>query len=688
MSEKTVNKCVGLASTSSSKTNGNVTLAEREIRSYELRVDSAMTKKLDATERPDLEMEMTGGGLVMKWSAGMYELIKLAADEYYLRDDINCVKKIVEDKNGHVVEMKYRVNIHARKQIHYCLNMYNTKCSCLINGKGLATFIETDVQQLLQLVQHKLSAENTSIGQVNSSIRNLVHQYFARNSAEFQSTNESDKSSRLISNNSMTMSDEPTKSIAFDTTVNSDNLETSEVTVVTSDEGMTTDMIGESMMMDHSSKADEIKITPCDTSNQSTNFEIHKVPDNADNSIRSVTTMDSFMQTDVCINTVDVNVQTDETEQSLLLRKLVAMMNGLQQTVNSFIQETRLEYGKIKDEVICIKRSVRQSQDQTQETVDSMAESNKVLSSEIERTLQTIHRRVQGIQDQIKSLSIRSSTELQQTNTNNTVPKQPVTINPSQNLSRERENKTRNDENWTLHSVPTRQPTRNGTVNERHHRPYQPQPQRKYTLIIGDSILKNIQTRGLNNTTLVRTMRGRKIHDVCDLLNNRLREDVGTVVIYIGGNNAASDNADINKDTNELKETVKNLLQQGRKVFLSTVAPRSDCNISTLNSNIHKIGRETSCGIIESDRAFVYGNGSIARHYFNSDGIHLSPQGTRMLISTINRVHCITRRHQQNDDRHYNRSTQPMNFQQQATIHCFHCGLSNHVSRDCRRRRW
>lgn len=641
--KKPVENCVSL--TSPATQNGSC-----EERKYELRMEKAMVNKLNATDRPDVEVEMTGGGLRMLWSAGMYELIKMAADEYFLRDDIGGKKTIAKDKVGNVVEVKYKVPVDQSKHIHYCLNMYHTRSSCLINGKGLSTFVQTDIQQLLQLVQNKLSMENSSVSQVNSCIRTLISQYFGTNGPDLTAESKDAECNSVHIRNSLVINCER----------ESENIppeNTSEVPVVVNP-GVVYPVVECEIQTDVVQTSREIACqtdSPC----------------------------------------VDRYTQTDETDQNVLIRKLYAMYEKLDQKLEGFIlesrqgfgqlkkdiasletnsiQETRQEYSNIKDEICTIKKAVTLSSCRIQESIEeNVARYNEKLSSDIENKVEILRRKIQGIQDHIKTIDINTCTDkrdLKPSSRKSTTEEEPIDLTKQRDQIKQQ----------TSPRSTTYQPHTNRTPTTI--------TQRKNTLIIGDSILKGIHTRGLNRSTYVKTMSGKRIHDVCEELNDRLRDDVESVVIYIGGNDAASNNFDVYRDTRELEHLIINLKMQGIKVYLCTVAPRSDCDVSDLNDRYREISRNTSCRIIEMENAFVYGNGTVVRQYYHRDGIHHNVQGTRTLVSSINSVINITKVHTHDNTDDYRTGQYENRSNRQPRVACIYCGLFNHVSPDCRRRR-
>ena len=120
----------------------NVVCSEKTTKDYTVNRPLALDKKLKATERQNVEVVETGGGLRIVLNTGSYELLKVATDEYFaqLRENRKCKIIKVQDKKGAVVETQYKVT--SGKTSIYTLNLYHTTSSCLVNGK-MSNYSET-----------------------------------------------------------------------------------------------------------------------------------------------------------------------------------------------------------------------------------------------------------------------------------------------------------------------------------------------------------------------------------------------------------------------------------------------------------------------------------------------------------------------------------------------------------------
>lgn len=246
---------------------------------------------------------------------------------------------------------------------------------------------------------------------------------------------------------------------------------------------------------------------------------------------------------------------------------------------------------------------------------------------------------------------------------------------------------------------------------------------KRKTLIIGDSILKGIQTRGLNHDVIVKTLRGKKVKDVFDVLRSNsnlqrsshklqdrqergsnLLDDVRTVVLYVGGNDVASGKSATTVGS-EYSDLVSYLQQKGCDVKVCTVCPRKDVDVERLNEELANMAEETNAQLIDCGRSFVTGNGLAVPIFYMRDGIHLSKLGTSNLLRLINTAVVILKardystlpaRPTQNvQDTGYRYDSRYSAWQQtdyrssdRQKPWCNICGLTNHETRFCRRARW
>ncbi|KAH3740301.1 hypothetical protein DPMN_047004 [Dreissena polymorpha] len=102
---------------------------------YTLNMRMSLQKKLNSTDQEDVIVYETGEGFRLLLNPGMYELFKIAADQFFSNNTLpyKCCNVPVHDRQGNLVETQYKLS--SGRQGIYTLNLYHTTSSCLINGK-------------------------------------------------------------------------------------------------------------------------------------------------------------------------------------------------------------------------------------------------------------------------------------------------------------------------------------------------------------------------------------------------------------------------------------------------------------------------------------------------------------------------------------------------------------------------
>ena len=104
----------------------------------------------------------------------MQNMDRYVIKDFYTKDckEYTYTHVPVFDRKGDLVEVKYK--IAKGKSSLYTLNMYNTKCSCLVNGKQPHQFTETDLPNMLTKLHKQLQLCDTTIEDVNENVVNLL----------------------------------------------------------------------------------------------------------------------------------------------------------------------------------------------------------------------------------------------------------------------------------------------------------------------------------------------------------------------------------------------------------------------------------------------------------------------------------------------------------------------------------
>jgi len=561
-----------------------------ETRRYELNKGKTMKKKLAASTNEVFQLTETGGGVKLTLNAGMYELFRHSADEYFQHcsDESSCKKSDVLDKAGNIVESKYKVS--TRKSGHYMLNMYHTTTSCLVNGRNTSKFLDADLQNIFSIIDKKVSREDCSIDDFNSSIREMILIYLESDEPDIalkQTTDSLEKADSIKS--------KPTEQLPIDI-LNTDpegptGIRNSNMTRSTQTE---TDML-------HASNQTES--TPAIThTNQST-------------------------QT------------TNKTDMSELVTAVFNEIVQLKQTMDKHIESTNTKFDRICDQITHVKKQLTVSSSSTDRALEDLDCKHNNMQSGIQKTNDNIQKRLQGIFDSLKNLHNKNIV------TQATSPQmiaQHEISRPTEPSSMDVHVQTPASSHYSVrnaHSPSRIQTTHTSTGSTE---PLSRIPPRNKTLIIGDSIIKGIQPRGLNTNVDCRTCPGAIITDLGKRIEQLDMRVYSKVAVYVGGNDVSS-GLRLGDSRAELLRLTRHIQRQQCEVYVCTISPRQDADVRGYNSMVKEICEETGANVIETNPSFVYGDGNMVRHYFTRDGIHLSEYGSRTLVKAINQRLQITK---------------------------------------------
>lgn len=228
------------------------------------------------------------------------------------------------------------------------------------------------------------------------------------------------------------------------------------------------------------------------------------------------------------------------------------------------------------------------------------------------------------------------------------------------------------------------------------------------TLIIGDSIIRDLNENGLHNTT-VECLRGKKVKNIHDKLKELPIEDFSTVIIH-GSTNDCTSVVGVQLAEDVYGDIVSDINSRAPNsvIGISTICPRMDNknhqeNVDKLNDKLRNLANGNGCLLIDNDDNFRLRNNSPDESTLNNDKIHLSASGTKRLLKNINERHMIIKKQTTNMKRqqhpqtphrqaqwtkvHYPRKSHPRNNRQvnQANFTgCYFCGELNHTKQNCR----
>lgn len=310
-----------------------------ENRKYSLNKSKAMKKKFHATEREEITVTETGGGMKFSFNAGTYELLKLASEEFFGSVDqpYSCNRIPVHDKKGNLVETKYKMA--SGMTSYYTLNMYHTKCTCLVNGKQTAYFMETDLPKIIDLVEDNLQSENTSVNEVNENIKKLITVYYK--------SSENDQDAEVDSSPASSNTNANTSTCA-------NNEDESEEECPS--DGMDSSFLSQSMLSDSMIVCEESEISL---------------------SLR--------------------NSETESTSNDIIniIAVLQKSVDAMRVSIENHVVTTNNHFGQIKDEVQSLKKQLAVISKDSYKQVEEVRESTEGMKTKLDKTTETVLRRLQ-----------------------------------------------------------------------------------------------------------------------------------------------------------------------------------------------------------------------------------------------------------------------------------------------------
>ena len=276
-----------------------------------------------------------------------------------------------------------------------------------------------------------------------------------------------------------------------------------------------------------------------------------------------------------------------------------------------------------------------------------------------------------------KSPNAKKNASKSSTENESTIEKTP--LNSQQTVAKSTEKKVKTKQNpiesatTTKSAIPTRE---NPESNKK-------SVDAKSTLIIGSSITRNIQTRGLKSNVIVRSFSGAQVSDIRDEIRNFNLTGLREIIIQAGGNDV-DNKRDLETIENDFAEIILDVQHRSpsTSVFISEVTPRRDLDPTEVNEMIADVCEMYSATVIKSSYAIPRYN----VRQFRKDGTHLNRSGTRDLLYAYEQyvavikngikpkvcAYCGENGHHFRNCRHGGRLT------------CYTCGESGHKSKHCK----
>ena len=158
-------------------------------------------------------------------------------------------------------------------------------------------------------------------------------------------------------------------------------------------------------------------------------------------------------------------------------------------------------------------------------------------------------------------------------------------------------------------------------------------PSTRKTLIVGDSLFKEINPKGLENGVRICKKNGAKIKDIWDEVAVYDLKSFQNIIVCVGGNDSSS-GTDAHMFEKKYDELVGGIRTANNDctIYLCKVVPRGDVDVTRINASIVNVAnnwRMQQVKIVASTNEMFFGpNGLPCGRYFDTDGIHMSHSGT------------------------------------------------------------
>ena len=160
----------------------------------------------------------------------------------------------------------------------------------------------------------------------------------------------------------------------------------------------------------------------------------------------------------------------------------------------------------------------------------------------------------------------------------------------------------------------------------------------KPTLLIGTSLLRNVDSKALDNVE-VNAKGGATLTDLHTTLNQLPEGKSYANIVLVGGS------VDLEKNSSEeivtnFEATMVSASQHSDKTTICGVPPRTDKNLNEkrikVNDDLRKICENLNAIYVDIDNTFLLRNGTVNEANFTQDGLHLSKHGVDNLLKDCN----------------------------------------------------
>lgn len=214
-------------------------------------------------------------------------------------------------------------------------------------------------------------------------------------------------------------------------------------------------------------------------------------------------------------------------------------------------------------------------------------------------------------------------------------------------------------------------------------------PPKKETLLIGDSIIRDVDESKLLDTR-VKCLRGATVKDVHEeMLKEKREKPHKKVVVVVGTNDCAKDDMPVSDIVNQYGSLVTVAHTLAEEVVISSICPRLDQKQHegrriALNAGLQGLCEDKKCNFVDHTQSFTLADGTVNEGFLLGKGPHLTRTGTNRLARNL-KLSSIgddvtTPRSDKNTSQKYHHVSSTGNNRRG----CYNCAERNHITKNCR----
>ena len=356
---------------------------------------------------------------------------------------------------------------------------------------------------------------------------------------------------------------------------------------------------------------------------------------------------------------IPTSLKQNVNSMKLELNDLKVCTESLLKSVQDLFAKVDNSFEGINDRITALTKHINGKDLCISESIEQLQVSTKTLKTSLDQKSCQILNKTTAVLDKIKTKTDDSMKVTEEPKISNNTINKTETTNANQSASQKKQfkkpqGKTQQkllNSTYTKRSAhssivlkqvqPQRsQPTLN-TDDETDHIDLTEsarKPIKQPTLLIGSSILKQVQTNELNGHTTVRSFPGATITTLNDKIKKYNIDECKTIILHVGGNDA-DQGVDIDSFCDNYIALLESLASDNRRIIVSGLLPRKTANLEPYNEQLRSL-----CDIefVDHFDSFLLATGEIPANYFWKDKVHLNQQGKQKLLSNINNVCKIT----------------------------------------------